>query len=803
MRSLARLARAAAPLAVALLAAAPAARADQFSTGFEDYAVGTLSGANNAHLGADGRLPGAADGPRRWWTPGNAVTDGEVVSGIAHSGSKSLAIVRRNNNNDGVIVGIASPRLPSVAGERVAPVNAAFNTFRFSYWFRTASNAPVPNFRFGAEAWGPVAGSSDRYTWHRFIADGSGNLSLYSVGMVNDASLDYFPVNDTLVASGLSWGAWYRVETTVQFADGGDDNDAVFTRIYDASNALVGSATDTTWETGFRYALFYPTTIFGVDSVNLVARCGGDSYCGVTGPVAYVDDFAMETLAGQVSLATTNACDQDHNIDVAINLNGASQNVVGGQFFLQYDKTRLTYTGATPAPGFPQTVYSTSGSLSPSVGTIDLAVGVSGNGPGTAGPALMATLHFTINTDVCASQNLTLVSFRPRAQNAPPTRLTGSLGEALNTAATDLAPFTVDTQAPTLNLPANIVRNADAGLCSALVTVPAATATDNCTPSNAIAINVVRLDNQPLSAPYPVGVTTLKWTATDSCGNSSMGTRTVTILPLNTVNVTVQLEGISSGTLTRCVAFDFYAVGTCPNPTVSVNVPLTFVNGVATGQVNVLCGQYTCATARDPRHTLRSTDSAMTTSMAQYAADFTGTRKLIGGNLNDDGYIDILDFGVFVGAYGTFPGANTTCGTPFPHADISGDGLVGSADYTYIQSHFLQASQLNCCGNLFRPAPPIEAISRAQLRARGLADLIRADLNNDGVLDARDMDWFALHGATPCPGDFNRDASADVTDIFAFLTAWFAGDDRADVNLTNGVELTDIFSFLNAWFRGC
>ena len=72
--------------------------------------------------------------------------------------------------------------------------------------------------------------------------------------------------------------------------------------------------------------------------------------------------------------------------------------------------------------------------------------------------------------------------------------------------------------------------------------------------------------------------------------------------------------------------------------------------------------------------------------------------SLIGGNLNDDQWIDILDYGMFVGQYGLPVGADTPCGTAPPHADISGNGTVGTEDFTFIQTQFLWAREADCCG---------------------------------------------------------------------------------------------------------
>lgn len=54
-----------------------------------------------------------------------------------------------------------------------------------------------------------------------------------------------------------------------------------------------------------------------------------------------------------------------------------------------------------------------------------------------------------------------------------------------------------------------------------------------------------------------------------------------------------------------------------------------------------------------------------------------------------------------------------------------------------------------------------------------------------------------------CPADFSENGTLAVTDIFAYLDAWFAGDIRADFNYSGALEAQDIFDFLNAWFAGC
>ncbi|HLL73860.1 MAG TPA: HYR domain-containing protein, partial [Pyrinomonadaceae bacterium] len=84
----------------------------------------------------------------------------------------------------------------------------------------------------------------------------------------------------------------------------------------------------------------------------------------------------------------------------------------------------------------------------------------------------------------------------------------------------------IDNTAPKVTAPANVSTVNDAGSCSAAVNPGTATATDNC---NVQSVVGARSDNQDLDAPYPVGTTTITWTATDVNGNTAQTTQTVTV----------------------------------------------------------------------------------------------------------------------------------------------------------------------------------------------------------------------------------------------------------------------------------
>jgi hypothetical protein len=238
----------------------------------------------------------------------------------------------------------------------------------------------------------------------------------------------------------------------------------------------------------------------------------------------------------------------------------------------------------------------------------------------------------------------------------------------------------------------------------------------------------------------------------------------VTVLPINQLTVSVQLKGAGfPASLSRCITFELWDCSSM-TPRATVNQAMTFVNGLASNiSVAIPCGAYTCITARDRLHTLRRTDlDDFAISGLQYVADFTNKApagdddSLIGGNLNTDHVIDILDFGVFVGAYNTSYGTgNTTCSTLPTHADISGNGFVFTEDFTFIQINFLKSNEANCCGapgvilSAAQTGPPARtSVTVAELKATGQSSLAVADLNGDGVVNQSDIAAW-LQGARP------------------------------------------------------
>ncbi len=334
-----------------------------------------------------------------------------------------------------------------------------------------------------------------------------------------------------------------------------------------------------------------------------------------------------------------------------------------------------------------------------------------------------------------------------------------------------------DTTAPSVaDCPTNISVNADAGLCTADVSWSAPTVTDNCDASPTVEYDIDIDDDTVIddtitgtTYTFPGGTHRVIVNATDDCSNlNDTCTFNVTVSAHNELVLDLDLVDMgASGTLTRCITFELFD---CGGGSEVVTQDVTFTNGAAdAATVLVPCGAYDCITVRDALHTLRRTDDDTGSFLivgAQYTADFSGGiggKALICGNLNDDDFIDILDFTIYVNRWNvTYDSngdltadGNTPCGwTPPPqgpyHADLTGDGRVLTNDFTFVQTYFLYEREANCCGlPELSSGGPRTAVSVEELQAMGLGTA--ADLDGDGWVDEVDIVAFANGDRPPAP----------------------------------------------------
>ncbi len=134
-----------------------------------------------------------------------------------------------------------------------------------------------------------------------------------------------------------------------------------------------------------------------------------------------------------------------------------------------------------------------------------------------------------------------------------------------------------ETQNPTIIPPATITANTDLGLCTASVILGTPNATDNC--------GMPTVTNDA-PASFPIGNTTVIWTATDDSGNTASATQIVTVTDNENPTITVPATITANTDIGLCTASGFLATPTatdnCGIPTITNDAPAFFPIGNTT-----------------------------------------------------------------------------------------------------------------------------------------------------------------------------------------------------------------------------
>ncbi|MFQ5806182.1 MAG: cohesin domain-containing protein [Phycisphaerae bacterium] len=248
------------------------------------------------------------------------------------------------------------------------------------------------------------------------------------------------------------------------------------------------------------------------------------------------DECELGSATDVTLVPDANCYNVNDTVTIEIWMNYAVEVIVGGQFSLQYDDTKLHLVSVEPASApspFTDEIYECSivaGEPLPqcnaTAGLIDYAVGVPPSTPGTTGSAQMVVITFTAAEQICAEQDLV-------------TWWSDGLPIRLGTAdSTSVYPLLVnldviDDTPPTLSVPPDIGVAVEAESCAATLDPGFATATDDCTAAADIIISWVRSDAKPsLTDPYEVADSpiTITWQAEDGCGNVSTDVTTITVV---------------------------------------------------------------------------------------------------------------------------------------------------------------------------------------------------------------------------------------------------------------------------------
>ncbi|TXG34492.1 HYR domain-containing protein, partial [Seonamhaeicola maritimus] len=150
-----------------------------------------------------------------------------------------------------------------------------------------------------------------------------------------------------------------------------------------------------------------------------------------------------------------------------------------------------------------------------------------------------------------------------------------------------------DTTNPVISCPSGITVNADPGVCNAAVTIPLATATDNCL--MATITNNYNAGGANASGTFPVGTTTVTYTATDAAGNTASCSINVTVVDNENPTITCPADDITvnnnggecSAIVTYSVPFDDNCSGSTISQTAGLASGGTFPIGTTTNSFTV------------------------------------------------------------------------------------------------------------------------------------------------------------------------------------------------------------------------
>jgi len=285
-------------------------------------------------------------------------------------------------------------------------------------------------------------------------------------------------------------------------------------------------------------------------------------------------------------------------------------------------------------------------------------------------------------------------------------------------------------------VPANISVAADAGtLAGAFISDPGVTALDACSGAAFVDVAIAYAGGGsgaawPATGMFPIGTSTVVWTATDSVGQTSSLTRTITVANHQLLDVAVSMQGVITQNSTRTIRV------TVGGSAQTFEMPLNAGAGSITGIQVPVSASLPCVAVKDTEHSLAKSDAG-SVSGARYAA----SAVLRQGDSNDDNIVDVLDFGIFVGDRGVDA-------TRRGISNFNSDTQVNNFDFQFISINFFQVG--DTCGAYDGPGRPVTRISVKELRRRGMGELAQADINRDGWLDMRDIQLY-MQGIEPMP----------------------------------------------------
>jgi hypothetical protein len=148
-------------------------------------------------------------------------------------------------------------------------------------------------------------------------------------------------------------------------------------------------------------------------------------------------------------------------------------------------------------------------------------------GPSCSAVVSNAQLGHATATDNCSDCVVIVRSGVPAGNIFPvgTTNVTYTANDGHGNSAAAIQHVTVTDSNPAITAPADVTVTAGPS-CTAIVNPGSPVASGPCT---GVTVTSSRSDGQPLAAPFPLGTTTITWTATDAANNSASATQTVTV----------------------------------------------------------------------------------------------------------------------------------------------------------------------------------------------------------------------------------------------------------------------------------
>jgi subtilisin-like proprotein convertase family protein len=298
------------------------------------------------------------------------------------------------------------------------------------------------------------------------------------------------------------------------------------------------------------------------DTASLTSNCSFSVTINDTQPPAFTcpASFAVSNTPGQctgvATYVTPNATDNCPNVGV-VNCIPAS-----GSAFSK-GATTVTCTAQDASGNMGSCTFTvTVNETQPPALTCPTSFAVS-NTPGQCtGVATYVTPNATDNCPNVGAVNCTPASGSAFSKGA--TAVTCTAQDASGNMSSCTFTVTVnDTQPPAIACPANIIKGTDPNQCSAVVTYPNATATDNCAGAG------VPVCTPSSNTVFPKGTTTVNCTVSDASGNTARCAFSVTVNDTQPPTI-VCPPNITAVIPTSC---NTTTVVTYPDPTAADNCP--------------------------------------------------------------------------------------------------------------------------------------------------------------------------------------------------------------------------------------